>query len=246
MPPTRSGTRCWRASRPRSWSSGSPRRPRSARRSPRRGSGCWRTCARRRAAPPGGSTTSSSACFARRAGSAPRAQRPIYAGGGTRLLAIGFDAAILSGILLLISALLALLLNAVFSLDGDPNAATIAFGVTAWLTAAGVYLGLFWILAERTPGMTFFALRISTESGGRVGPAPGHPPAVRVRACPDPLRPRLPRHPHQRAPARLARPLRRHGRALRRPRDRQRHPGLHPASRAALPLTRLPSSGADR
>ena len=101
---------------------------------------------------------------------APRAQRPIYAGGGTRLLAIGFDAAVLSGILLLISALLALLLNAVFSLNGDPNAATIAFGVTAWLTAAGFYLGLFWILAERTPGMTFFALRISTESGGRVGP----------------------------------------------------------------------------
>ena len=42
--------------------------------------------------------------------------------------------------------------------------------MTAWLTAAGVYLGLFWILAERTPGMNFFALRISTESGGRVGP----------------------------------------------------------------------------
>ena len=54
--------------------------------------------------------------------------------------------------------------------QGDPNAATIAFGVTAWLTAAGFYLGLFWILAERTPGMNFFALRISTESGGRVGP----------------------------------------------------------------------------
>ena len=101
---------------------------------------------------------------------APRAQRPIYAGGGTRLLAIALDAALLNVILLLLSGLLALLLNAVFSVEGDPNAATIAFGVAGWLTAAGVYLGLFWILAERTPGMNFFALRISTESGGRVGP----------------------------------------------------------------------------
>lgn len=101
---------------------------------------------------------------------APRAQRPIYAGGGTRLLAIAFDAAVLSGILLLISSLLALLANAVFSLEGNNDVATIAFGVAAWWAAAGIYLGLFWILAERTPGMTFFALRISTESGGRVGP----------------------------------------------------------------------------
>ena len=101
---------------------------------------------------------------------APRAQRPIYAGGGTRLLAIALDAALLNVILLLLSGLLALLLNALFSVEGDPNAATIAFGVAGWLTAAGVYLGLFWILAERTPGMNFFALRISTESGGRVGP----------------------------------------------------------------------------
>jgi uncharacterized RDD family membrane protein YckC len=101
---------------------------------------------------------------------APRARRPIYAGGGTRLLAIGFDAAVLSGILLVISSLLALLLNAVFSLEGDNDAVTIAVGVAAWWVAAGIYLGLFWILAERTPGMTFFALRISTESGGRVAP----------------------------------------------------------------------------
>jgi uncharacterized RDD family membrane protein YckC len=96
--------------------------------------------------------------------------RPVYAGGATRLLAIGFDALVLSGILLLIAAVLTALLNAVFSLDGNGDAATIAFGVAAWWLAAGIYLGLFWILAERTPGMTFFALRISTESGGRVMP----------------------------------------------------------------------------
>ena len=99
-----------------------------------------------------------------------RAGRPIYAGGATRLLAIGFDALVLSGILLLIAAVVSALLNAFISLEGDATVATIAFGALAWCIGAGIYLGLFWILAERTPGMTFFALRISTESGGRVGP----------------------------------------------------------------------------
>jgi uncharacterized RDD family membrane protein YckC len=98
------------------------------------------------------------------------AQRPIYAGAATRLIAIGLDALLVSGILLLISSLLALLLNAVFSIEGDNNAITIAFGAAAWWAASGVYLGGFWVLAERTPGMTFMALRISTEGGTRVGP----------------------------------------------------------------------------
>lgn len=101
---------------------------------------------------------------------APRPQRPVYAGGGTRLLAIGLDAVILSGILLVIAAVLTALLDAVFSISGDNAGAAIAFGALAWWVGAGIYLGLFWILAERTPGMTFFALRISTYSGGRVGP----------------------------------------------------------------------------
>jgi uncharacterized RDD family membrane protein YckC len=101
---------------------------------------------------------------------APRGGRPIYAGGGTRLFAIGFDALVLSGILLLLTAVVSAVLNAVFSFEGDNTAVTIAAGAFAWWVAAGVYLGLFWILAERTPGMTFFALRISTERGARVGP----------------------------------------------------------------------------
>ncbi len=99
-----------------------------------------------------------------------RAARPIYAGGATRLIAILFDAALLTGILLLISTLLALLLNAVFSFEGDNEVVTIAVGAVAWWIASGIYLGAFWILAERTPGMTFMGLRISTESETRVGP----------------------------------------------------------------------------
>ena len=99
-----------------------------------------------------------------------RAERPIYAGAVTRLLAIGLDAALLSGILLLISTLLALLISSVFSLEGDSKTVTIAFGALAWWVAAGLYLAGFWTLAERTPGMTFFGLRILSEQGGAVPP----------------------------------------------------------------------------
>jgi len=99
-----------------------------------------------------------------------RLERPIYAGAATRALAIVMDAALLVGILLAISTVLALLLDTLFSLGGDAGAVTIAFGLLAWLIAAGVYLGLFWALAERTPGMTFFGLRIVTEAGGTVDP----------------------------------------------------------------------------
>ena len=99
-----------------------------------------------------------------------RAERPIYAGAVTRVLAIGLDAALLSGTLLLISTLLALLVSSVFSLEGDSKTVTIAFGAFAWWVAAGLYLATFWSLAERTPGMTFFGLRILSERGGRVPP----------------------------------------------------------------------------
>ena len=101
----------------------------------------------------------------------PRSSRPIYAGGATRLLALLLDAAILNGILLAISALLAALINNVFEPANVAGAVTIAFGALAWGIAAAVYLGVFWTLAERTPGMTFFGLRIFDEVDGRVPPA---------------------------------------------------------------------------
>jgi uncharacterized RDD family membrane protein YckC len=99
-----------------------------------------------------------------------RAVRPPYAGVATRGLALALDGAILTGLLLLISTLLALLISTVFSIEGDSKTVTIAFGAIAWWIAAGVYLAGFWTLAERTPGMTFFGLRILDQSGGRVPP----------------------------------------------------------------------------
>jgi uncharacterized RDD family membrane protein YckC len=99
-----------------------------------------------------------------------RTARPPYAGVATRGFALLFDALVLNGILLLISTLLALLINNVFSLEGDATAITIAFGAIAWWVAAGLYLAGFWILAERTPGMTFFGLRILGEDRTPVPP----------------------------------------------------------------------------
>lgn len=98
-----------------------------------------------------------------------RAQRPREAGAATRLLAIALDGLILNGILLLISALLATLIDAVFGSSGSQGV-KIAFGAGAWLIASAAYLGVFWTLAERTPGMTFFALRIRNTAGGHVPP----------------------------------------------------------------------------
>ncbi|MGZ5336244.1 MAG: RDD family protein [Solirubrobacterales bacterium] len=109
--------------------------------------------------------------FARRLFRKPqRRERPIYAGGATRLLALVLDLAILNGILLAISALLSALINNVFDVGDGAKAVTIAFGLLAWLIAGAIYLAVFWSFAERTPGMTFFGLRIFDEVDGRVPP----------------------------------------------------------------------------
>ncbi|MDP9189796.1 MAG: RDD family protein, partial [Actinomycetota bacterium] len=98
-----------------------------------------------------------------------RRERPLEAGAATRLLAIGLDALILNGILLVISTLLTALIDSVFSPDTNQTV-TIAFGAFAWLIASALYLGAFWTLAERTPGMTFVGLRIRDPGGGHVPP----------------------------------------------------------------------------
>jgi uncharacterized RDD family membrane protein YckC len=103
-------------------------------------------------------------------GRAQRTGRPPYAGVATRGLALALDGALLSGILLLASTMLALLFSAVFSIEGDSKTVTIAFGALAWWVAAALYLAGFWTLAERTPGMTFLGIRVLDESGGRVPP----------------------------------------------------------------------------
>ena len=99
-----------------------------------------------------------------------RTIRPLVAGAGTRLLAILLDLAILNLILLLLSTLAAAFIDIVFNFSGDNQGVTIALGGFAWLAATALYLGLFWTLAERTPGMGVFGLRIKAADGAPVPP----------------------------------------------------------------------------
>jgi uncharacterized RDD family membrane protein YckC len=109
--------------------------------------------------------------FARRALRHGRpAERPIYAGAISRLLAVLLDAAILNGVLLLLSAAVALVVSALASGDQSGGTGAIAFGAAAWIASACAYLTLFWTLAERTPGMAFLGLRVLSVDGARLEP----------------------------------------------------------------------------
>src|SRR3954453_8256151 len=99
-----------------------------------------------------------------------RERRPIYAGAFSRLLALGIDAGVVYGSLLLITAAIAAVISA-FS-NGDQHASTVvlAFGFTAWTLIAVTYLVVFWSGAGRTPGMSFVALRMLSEDTRPVRP----------------------------------------------------------------------------
>jgi uncharacterized RDD family membrane protein YckC len=99
-----------------------------------------------------------------------RERRPIYAGAFSRLLALGIDAGVVYGSLLLITAAIAFLIS-IFQ-SGDQNAGTVvlALGFTAWSLIAITYLVVFWSGAGRTPGMSFVAIRMLSEDGQPVRP----------------------------------------------------------------------------
>jgi uncharacterized RDD family membrane protein YckC len=98
-----------------------------------------------------------------------RDQRPIYAGTVTRILALGTDVGVVYGTLLLISAAIAFLVSILTSGSDNASGVVIALGATVWLLIAGAYLAFFWSGAGRTPGMSFFGLRILSEDGSGVG-----------------------------------------------------------------------------
>jgi uncharacterized RDD family membrane protein YckC len=99
-----------------------------------------------------------------------REHRPIYAGAFSRLLALAFDAGVVYGSLLLITAAIAAVIS-VFS-QGDEHAGTVvlAIGAFAWVLIAAIYLVVFWSGAGRTPGMSFVAIRMLSEDGQPVRP----------------------------------------------------------------------------
>jgi uncharacterized RDD family membrane protein YckC len=99
-----------------------------------------------------------------------RERRPIYAGALSRLLALGIDAGVVYGSLLLITAAIAFLISIFQSGDQHAGTVVIALGFTAWSVIALVYLVVFWSGAGRTPGMSFVAIRMLSEDGQPVRP----------------------------------------------------------------------------
>ena len=99
-----------------------------------------------------------------------REGRPIFAGAFSRLLALGIDAAVVYGSLLLITAAIAAVISA-FS-QGDEHAGTVvlAIGAFTWFLIAITYLVVFWSGAGRTPGMSFVAIRMLSEDATPVRP----------------------------------------------------------------------------
>lgn len=99
-----------------------------------------------------------------------REQRPLFAGAFSRVLALAIDAGVVYGSLLLVSAAIALLVNA-FS-TGDHNAGTIvvAVGASIWVMVAGGYLLILWSGAGRTVGMSFLGIRMLSADGDPVRP----------------------------------------------------------------------------
>jgi uncharacterized RDD family membrane protein YckC len=99
-----------------------------------------------------------------------RGRRPIFAGAVSRLVALGIDAGIVYGSLLLISAAIAALVSAFASGDQRAGTIVIAFGFFAWSLIAIGYLTVFWSGAGRTPGMSFIAIRMLSEDAEPVRP----------------------------------------------------------------------------
>jgi uncharacterized RDD family membrane protein YckC len=99
-----------------------------------------------------------------------RERRPIFAGAFSRALALGIDAGIVYGSLLLISAAIAALVAALSTGDEHGGTAVLALGFFAWSLIAITYLVVFWSGAGRTLGMSFLAIRMLSEDGEPVRP----------------------------------------------------------------------------
>ena len=94
--------------------------------------------------------------------------RPIYAGAFSRLLALAIDAGVVYGSLLLITAAIAFLVSIFQSGDQEAGAVVLTLGFLAWSLIAFAYLVVFWSGAQRTPGMSFVAIRLLSEDAADV------------------------------------------------------------------------------
>lgn len=86
----------------------------------------------------------------------------------TRGLAALFDGAILNGLLLAATALLGIVISALFDPD-HVSAVGIVLGVGGWILVGSIYALTFWSLAGQTPGMRILSIRIEHAGSRRLG-----------------------------------------------------------------------------
>ena len=98
----------------------------------------------------------------------PRTEPTRNVGLVTRALATIFDAAILNGILLAATALLGIVVSALFNPD-HVSAPAIVLGAGAWILLTSAYLMTFWSLAGQTPGMRILSIRVEKDGSRRLG-----------------------------------------------------------------------------
>jgi len=95
-----------------------------------------------------------------------RAVRSVYAGIGTRAVALAIDSAAIIGIFVSVSAVVALVASLVGGIHSHWLAGAFLGG--GWVLLAGGYLVLFWSAAGQTPGMRLLRLRLHRHGGGRL------------------------------------------------------------------------------
>jgi uncharacterized RDD family membrane protein YckC len=90
-----------------------------------------------------------------------------YGGIATRAIALGIDAALANGIVVIIGALLALVTSLVGG-DLHPQWLAALIAAAGWAVFVGGYFVLFWSATGQTPGMWLMRLQVTTYAGERV------------------------------------------------------------------------------
>jgi uncharacterized RDD family membrane protein YckC len=99
----------------------------------------------------------------------PRGARPVYAGVGSRGIALAIDSLAALGIFAIGSAVAALIASLVGGIRPEWLAGTLLGA--AWVLVAAGYFVLFWSAAGQTPGMRLMHLRVRRSDGGRLSVA---------------------------------------------------------------------------
>jgi uncharacterized RDD family membrane protein YckC len=88
------------------------------------------------------------------------------AGFFTRAVALVADAAIVTGVTLLVEAAVALALG-LFGVSFSSTPVRAALGTGGWLILVGAYFVSFWTLTGETPGMRFLSIGVVALGGGK-------------------------------------------------------------------------------